>query len=170
MSRKSPMTKRKTYVQGLTVVQLRNIARRNFRGKGEGKSEAVLRKQVLDTKRLTHKKLTEEANNTAEKRRKSPVKGKKASPKRKSPAKKRKSPAKKRKSPTKKRASPKRKALTKEQRLLEMSSVQLRHLARKHGVCPRGKNPTHKHYASSLANKLTKKQIPAKRARKSPKK
>nr|QBK92273.1 MAG: hypothetical protein LCPAC304_06200 [Pithovirus LCPAC304] len=157
------MTKRKTYVQGLTVVQLRNIARRNFRGKGEGKSEAVLRKQVLDTKRLTHKKLTEEANNTAEKRRKSPVKGKKASPKRKSPAK-------KRKSPTKKRASPKRKALTKEQRLLEMSSVQLRHLARKHGVCPRGKNPTHKHYASSLANKLTKKQIPAKRARKSPKK
>ncbi len=163
MSRKSPMTKRKTYVQGLTVVQLRNIARRNFRGKGEGKSEAVLRKQVLDTKRLTHKKLTEEANNTAEKRRKSPVKGKKASPKRKSPAK-------KRKSPTKKRASPKRKALTKEQRLLEMSSVQLRHLARKHGVCPRGKNPTHKHYASSLANKLTKKQIPAKRARKSPKK
>ncbi len=176
MSRKSPMTKRKTYVQGLTVVQLRNIARRNFRGKGEGKSEATLRKQVLDTKRLTHKKLTEEANNTAEKRRKSPVRKspRKASPKgtrgkgKKGLTKKRAPP--KRKSPAKKRASPKRKALTKEQRLLEMSSVQLRHLARKHGVCPRGKNPTHKHYASSLANKLTKKQIPAKRARRSPKK
>ena len=164
MSRKSPrQTGRRKYVEGLTAVQLKNIARRNFRGKGEGKSEAALRKQVLDTKRLTHKKLTEEANNTAEKRRKSPVrKGKKASPKKKSPAKKKASP--KRKSPAKKKASPKRKAQTKEQRLRALTSKQLRQLARKHGVCPRGKKPTKEHYVKSLANKLTKKQIPAKRA------